>query len=77
MKAILMLPMWLAIGVLAGCTGKPPEPQAKPKTDAQARGAVRTPWDGMKQDEQRARDVQKTVDAQARKQHAAIDAASQ
>lgn len=77
MKKILMLPAVLALGALAGCPGKPPEPQAQPKPDAHATADVSTPWNGMKQDEQRARDVQKTVDAQARKQRQAIDAASQ
>jgi predicted small lipoprotein YifL len=65
LKAFVLLS---GLALLAGCPGKPPEPTAKP-------AAVTTPWDGMKKDEQRARDVQKTVDQQAAQQRAQLDAA--
>jgi hypothetical protein len=38
---------------------------------------VTTPWDGMKQDEQRARDVQKMVDKQAARQNQQIEQQTQ
>ncbi|HTV84566.1 MAG TPA: hypothetical protein VME63_04130 [Dyella sp.] len=60
MKIIAVLSCVL---VLAACTGKPPAPQSDPK--AAAAQSVATPWDAMKQDEQRAKDVQKIVDKQA------------
>jgi hypothetical protein len=60
---------------LAACSGKPPEPVSQPASASTAR--VPTPWDGLKKDEQRARDVQKTVDQQAEKQSQQIDAATQ
>ncbi|MBU6248140.1 MAG: hypothetical protein KGN77_10310 [Xanthomonadaceae bacterium] len=68
---IALLPAAL---LLAGCSGKPPAPRAP-----QAAGArrVATPWDGMKKDEQRASDVQKTVDQQAADQRKQIEAQSQ
>lgn len=68
MKPLLPLACLLA---LAACSNKAPEPQAS----AQARTA--TPWDDMKKDEQRARDVQKTVDDQAAQQRKQIEAAEQ
>lgn len=70
---------WLApmlcLCTLAACSGKPPEPQSQPAAASTAR--VATPWDNMKKDEQRARDVQKTVDQQAEKQRQAMQAAEQ
>ncbi len=60
---------------LAACSGKPPAPVSQPATASTAR--VATPWDDLKKDEQRARDVQKTVDEQAKKQQDQIDAAGQ
>lgn len=66
------LSLLAAAVLLVGCSGKPPAPQAE------ARPAhVATPWDGMKKDEQRARDVQKTVDQQAAEQRKQIEAAAQ
>lgn len=59
--------------LIAGCSGKPPAPQAE---SAKAE-RVATPWDGMKKSEQRARDVQKTVDQQAAEQRKAIEQAEQ
>jgi predicted small lipoprotein YifL len=67
MKPLLMLACLLA---LAGCSNKAPEPQAAAKR-------VATPWDGMKKDEQKARDVQKLVDDHAREQQKALDEAAQ
>ncbi|MFK2902778.1 hypothetical protein ISP17_02290 [Dyella ginsengisoli] len=58
--------------LLAGCSGKPPAPQAEAKPEH-----VATPWDDMKKDEQRAKDVQKTVDQQAAEQRKQIEAAEQ
>lgn len=57
---------------LGACSDKAPEPQATATTER-----VATPWDDQKQDLQRAKDVQKTVDDQARKQHEAIEAAGE
>ncbi len=70
---------WLApmfcMCALAACSGKPPAPESQPAAASTAR--VATPWDNMKKDEQRARDVQKTVDQQAEKQRQAMHAAEQ
>lgn len=60
----------LATAGLAACSGKPPEPRAGGQAD---KPKVATPWDEMKKDEQRARDVQKTVDRQAAEQRKQID----
>jgi len=68
----LILP--LCTLALAACSGKPPAPQAAPKTDAPR---TATPWDDLKKDEQKAKDVQKTVDQQAEQQRKQIDAAEQ
>jgi hypothetical protein len=67
MKSLLPLACLLA---LAACSNKAPEPQAAAKR-------VATPWDDMKKDEQRAKDVQKTVDQQADQQRKAVEAAEQ
>lgn len=69
------LPLWICLGLLAACSGKAPEPQSAPPAPKAAR--VATPWDAMKTDEQRAKDVQKVVDKQAEEQRKAIDAQSQ
>jgi outer membrane murein-binding lipoprotein Lpp len=69
MKPSLLLACLLA---LAGCSNKAPEPQA---TAAAKR--VATPWDDMKKDEQKARDVQKVLDDRARQQQKALDEAEQ
>ncbi|HEV2681277.1 MAG TPA: hypothetical protein VGV14_12305, partial [Rhodanobacter sp.] len=55
------LPILLCVLALGACSGKPPEPKAKPAD-------VATPFDAMKADEQRAKDVQKVVDKQADEQ---------
>ena len=60
------LPIMLCVLALGACSGKPPEPKAKP-------AAVATPFDALKADEQRAKDVQKVVDKQADEQRKQID----
>lgn len=57
---------------LAACSDKPPEPQAQAASPSRH---AATPWDGLKKDEQRAKDVQKTVDDQAARQRKALEAA--
>lgn len=69
---------WLCLLALTACSGKPPEPQAAGTPDKAADAAhVATPWDGMKQDEQRAKDVQKIVDKQAAQQDKQIEQQTQ
>ena len=65
------LPILLCALALAACSSKPPEPQAK------RAAKVATPWDAMKADEQRAKDVQKVVDKQAEEQRKQIEAQQQ
>lgn len=60
--------------LLAGCSGKPPTPQAGEQATAKR---VATPWDDLKKDEQRAKDVQKTADRQAADQRKQIEDATQ
>jgi hypothetical protein len=69
-----LVPMF-CLCALTACSGKPPAPVSEPAAASTAR--VATPWDDLKKDEQRARDVQKTVDDQAKKQQEQIDAAGQ
>jgi hypothetical protein len=66
------LPILCCLGALAlaGCSGKPPQPQAKAAD-------VATPFDALKADEQRARDVQKVLDQHAAEQRKQIEAQSQ
>ena len=64
------LPILLCAIALAGCSGKPPEPKAKP-------APVATPFDSLRADEQKAKDVQKTVDKQAEEQRKQIEAQEQ
>ena len=64
------LPLLLCVLALGACSSKPPQPQAKPAD-------VATPWDAMKADEQRAKDVQKVVDKQAEEQRKQIEAQTQ
>ncbi|WP_199100821.1 hypothetical protein [Dyella sp. ASV21] len=70
---------WLApllcTSLLAACSGKPPTPAVQPASASTAR--VATPWDDLKKDEQRARDVQKVVNQQAEKQREQAEAANQ
>jgi hypothetical protein len=62
----------LCLLALAGCSGTPaPPPGEPPKPQAS------TPFDALKADEQRARDVHKTVDEHAAEQRRRIDAATQ
>lgn len=70
----ILLPL-LCVSALAACSGKPPEPVAQPV--AAASSHVATPWDGMKADEQRAKDVQKLVNKQAADQNKQIEAQTQ
>lgn len=64
------LPLLLCALALGACSGKPPEPKAKPAD-------VATPFDALKASEQRARDVQKVVDKQADEQRKQIEAQEQ
>ena len=58
---------------LSACSGKPPAPQSDPKAAAQPSA----PWDAMKHDEQRAKDVQKVVNQQAAEQDKQIEQQTQ
>ena len=64
------LPILLCVLALAACSNKQPEPKARAAD-------VATPWDSMKADEQRAKDVQKVVDKQAEEQRKQIQAQQQ
>ncbi len=64
------LPILLCVLALGACSGKPPEPKAKPAD-------VATPFDALKADEQRAKDVQKVVDKQADEQRKQAEAQGQ
>ncbi|RDS83296.1 hypothetical protein [Dyella psychrodurans] len=72
MKTVSVL---LCMLTLAACSGKPPAPESDPK--AAGAQSISTPWDAMKKDEQRAKDVQKIVDKQAADQAKQIDQQSQ
>lgn len=74
MKALLTLPCLLA---LAACSGKPPTPQAAAQPATAASSRVATPWDAMKADEQKAKNVQNIVDKQAAQQRKQIEAQTQ
>lgn len=65
----------LCLLALTACSGKPPEPVAQPASASSSR--VATPWDAMKADEQRAKNVQKMLDKQAADQSKQIDAQTQ
>ena len=71
MKRWLILP--LSLLALAACSGKPPPPQAA----AAPPPRVATPFDDLKKQEQKAKDVQKVVDQQAAEQRKQLDAAEQ
>ncbi|GAB2536812.1 hypothetical protein [Rhodanobacter koreensis] len=64
------LPLLFCVLALGACSGKPPQPQARPAD-------VATPFDALNADEQRARDVQKVVDKQAEEQRKQIEAQEQ
>jgi hypothetical protein len=68
-----MFPALLCVISLAACSGKPPTPQSDPTTAA----STSTPWDAMKQDEQRAKDVQKVVNKQAADQDKQVEQQTQ
>jgi hypothetical protein len=63
----------LCLLALSACHNKPPQPQSDPKAAAQPSA----PWDTMKHDEQRAKDVQKVVDKQAAEQDKQVDQQTQ
>ncbi|OHC45854.1 hypothetical protein [Rhodanobacter soli] len=67
------LPLLLCVLALGACSSKPPEPRAKPA----AADNTATPFDALKADEQRAKDVQKVVDKQAEEQRKQIEAQEQ
>jgi len=71
MKAWLILP--LGLFALTACSGKPPTPKA----EAAPAPRVATPFDDLKKQEQKAKDVQKVVDQQAAEQRKQVDAAEQ
>ena len=71
MKARLILP--LSLLALCACSGKPPAPKA----EATPAPRVATPFDDLKKQEQKAKDVQKVVDQQAERQRKQADAAEQ
>jgi len=71
MKRWLILP--LSLLALAACSGKPPTPKA----EAAPAPRVATPFDDLKKQEQKAKDVQKVVDKQADEQRKQVDAAEQ
>lgn len=64
----------LCLLTLSACSNKPPAPRADAKTTA---AQTTAPWDAMKQDEQRAKDVQKLVNKQAADQAKQIEQQSQ
>jgi hypothetical protein len=64
----------LCLLALSACSGKPPAPQSDPKAAAAQPSA---PWDAMKQDEQRAKDVQKAVNQHAADQDKQIEQQTQ
>ncbi|RUL70273.1 hypothetical protein [Dyella choica] len=64
----------LCLLALGACSNKPPTPRAEPQSAATQASA---PWDGMKQDEQRAKDVQKLVDKHAAEQEKQIEQQAQ
>jgi hypothetical protein len=66
------LPLCAVLALCAACS-KPPQPHEPPAPQAR----VETPWDSLEAQKKKARDVQKTVDAQAKAQARAIEAASE
>lgn len=71
-------PHWLLLLALTACSGKPPTPHAAAATGHTAAAAsVATPWDSMKQDEQRAKNVQNLVNQQAARQDQQIEKQTQ
>ncbi|SEN47377.1 hypothetical protein SAMN02800694_3548 [Luteibacter sp. UNCMF331Sha3.1] len=63
----------LALPLACAACSKPPQPHDPPAPQAR----VETPWDSLEAQKKKAQDVQKTVDAQAKAQAAAIDAQTQ
>lgn len=58
---------------LAACSNKLPAPQSDPAAAASSAA----PWSAMKQDEQRAKDLQKTLNKQAADQDKQIEQQTQ
>ncbi|GLQ49123.1 hypothetical protein [Dyella flava] len=71
--AMKAAPALLCLLSLVACSGKPPTPESDPAKSA----STAAPWDAMKQDEQRAKDVQKLVNKQAADQDKQIEQQSQ
>lgn len=65
-----LLPLLLCLTALGACSQKPPEPKAKP-------AAVSTPFDAMRADEQRAKDVSKALEKRSDEQRKQIEAEQQ
>ncbi|MEO8779358.1 MAG: hypothetical protein ABI389_11905 [Rhodanobacter sp.] len=61
------LPILLCALALGACSSKPPEPKARAAD-------VTTPFDALRADEQRAKDVQKVVNKQGEEQRKQIEA---
>lgn len=72
MKSLPALSVTVLLSVLAltACNNKPPQPIAKAEP-------IATPFDGMRAEEQRAKDVQKIVDKQAADQRKQIETSQQ
>lgn len=71
MRTVTALLCLLALGA---CSNKPPAPRSDAKS---ASAQPSAPWDAMKQDEQRAKDVQKLVNKQAADQDKQIEQQTQ
>ncbi|AIF49488.1 hypothetical protein [Dyella japonica] len=65
----------LCLLTLTACSGKPPAPESTPAAASTSR--VATPWDSMEKDKQRAADVQKASEEQAKKQQQQLEATQQ
>ena len=70
-----LLALVLPVALLGACS-KPPPPAEPPQPQAKAEH-IASPLDPLLEKEQRAKDVQKTVDDQARRQREAVDAQTQ
>lgn len=67
----------LCLLTLDACSHKPPEPQSDPSAASSTQAQVSAPWDAMKQDEQRAKDVSKAAAKQAADEDKQIQAQTQ
>ncbi|RDS79106.1 hypothetical protein DWU98_19455 [Dyella monticola] len=66
----------LCLLTLGACSHKPPAPQSDPSA-ASTQAQVSAPWDALKQDEQRAKDVSKAAAKQAADEDKQIQAQTQ